>query len=147
MRKDYLVNIMKYIALFLFFGCTYFLIETIWKGHLTHYSMLIVSGVIGVLIGEINNFLPWEMSFWIQCLIGAIIATAFEGLSGLILNVWLGLGIWDYSNVPFAALYNQICLPFSVAWYALSGVCIVLDDYIRYFIFNEEKPHYNFRLK
>ena len=26
----------------------------------------------------------------------------------------------------------------------ISIVVVVLDDYLRYFIFNEEKPHYNF---
>ena len=135
----------KYLFLFIIFGGIYFLIETIFKGHLTHYSMFLLSGTIGILIGSLNEYFPWEMSFWLQCLIGAIVATVLEGISGLILNVWLGLGVWDYSNVPFAILYNQISLPFSIAWYVLSGLCIVLDDYIRYWFFREAKPHYNFR--
>lgn len=135
----------KYLLLFIIFGGIYFIIETIFKGHLTHYSMFLLSGIIGIIIGSLNEYFPYEMSFWLQCLIGAIVATVLEGISGLILNVWLGLGVWDYSNVPFAILYNQISLPFSIAWYVLSGLCIVLDDYIRYWFFRETKPHYNFR--
>ena len=53
----------------------------------------------------------------------------------------LGLHIWDYSTMPLN-IFGQICLPFSLAWMGLSGVAIILDDYIRYWFFNEEKPHY-----
>ena len=88
----------KAAILFLIFGFIYFIIETIWKGHLTHWSMFIVAGIAGILIGSINEYIPWEMPFWQQCVIGMIIATILEGCSGLILNVWLNLNIWDYSS-------------------------------------------------
>lgn len=136
------MKILKQLFLFLVFGFVYFIIETIWKGHLTHWSMFVVAGIIGVLIGGINEYIPWEMPFFLQCGIGTVIATIIEGISGLILNVYLGLNIWDYSNVPFNFFYQQCCLPFCVAWFILSGACIIVDDYIRYKIFNEEHPHY-----
>ena len=136
------MKILKQLFLFLVFGFVYFIIETIWKGHLTHWSMFVVAGIIGVLIGGINEYIPWEMPFFLQCGIGTVIATVIEGISGLILNVYLGLNIWDYSNVPFNFFYQQCCLPFCIAWFILSGVCIIVDDYIRYKIFNEEHPHY-----
>ena len=136
------MKILKQLFLFLVFGFVYFIIETIWKGHLTHWSMFVVAGIIGVLIGGINEYIPWEMPFFLQCGIGTVIATVIEGISGLILNVYLGLNIWDYSNIPFNFFYQQCCLPFCVAWFILSGACIIVDDYIRYKIFNEEHPHY-----
>lgn len=136
------MKILKQLFLFLVFGFVYFIIETIWKGHLTHWSMFVVAGIIGVLIGGINEYIPWEMPFFLQCGIGTVIATVIEGISGLILNVYLGLNIWDYSNVPFNFFYQQCCLPFCIAWFILSGACIIVDDYIRYKIFNEEHPHY-----
>ena len=136
------MKILKQLFLFLVFGFVYFIIETIWKGHLTHWSMFVVAGIIGVLIGGINEYIPWEMPFFLQCGIGTVIATVIEGISGLILNVYLDLNIWDYSNVPFSFFYQQCCLPFCVAWFILSGACIIVDDYIRYKIFNEEHPHY-----
>ena len=132
----------KAIILFLIFGLIYFIIETIWKGHLTHWSMFIVAGFAGVLIGGINEYIPWNMPFWQQCFIGMIIATIFEGCSGLILNVWLKLHIWDYSNSFLPFFYQQCCVPFCIAWLVLSGLCIIIDDYIRYKFFGEEKPHY-----
>lgn len=136
------MKILKQLFLFLVFGFIYFIIESIWKGYLTHWSMFIVAGIIGVLIGGINEYIPWEMPFFLQCSIGMVIATVIEGISGLILNVYLNLHIWDYSNVPFNFFYQQCCLPFCIAWFILSGVCIIVDDYIRYKLFDEEQPHY-----
>lgn len=136
------MKILKQLFLFLVFGFIYFIIESIWKGYLTHWSMFIVAGIIGVLIGGINEYIPWEMPFFLQCSIGMVIATVIEGISGLILNVYLNLHIWDYSNVPFNFFYQQCCLPFCIVWFILSGVCIVIDDYIRYKLFDEEQPYY-----
>ena len=137
----------KAAILFIVFGLLYFLIETIWKGHLTHWSMFILAGIVGILIGGINEYIPWEMSFWKQCSIGMIIATIFEGLTGLIVNVWLNLQVWDYSHTPLNFFYHQCSIPFCIAWYGLAALCIFLDDCIRWQFFNEEKPHYNFSLK
>ena len=39
-------------------------------------------------------------------------------------------------------LVGGLCLPFAVLWFFLSAVGIVLDDYLRYFLFGEENPHY-----
>jgi len=57
------MKIFKQLFLFFIFGFIYFIIETIWKGHLTHWSMFIVAGIIGTLIGNINEYIPWEMPF------------------------------------------------------------------------------------
>ena len=81
------------------------------------------------------------MPFELQCIIGAIVITLGEFIFGYILNIKLGLNIWDYSDMPMNIM-GQICLPFTLAWCALSGVCIVLDDYLRYWFYDEEKPVY-----
>lgn len=73
-------------------------------------------------------------------LLGALIVTAAEFCAGYVLNILLGLGIWDYSRLPLN-LMGQICLPFSLIWWAVSIFGIVLDDWIRYWIFKEELPH------
>lgn len=130
----------KRIFLFIFMGTLYCLIELIWRGY-THISMFFVAGCCGLLIGEINEYLPWNMGIIWQMLIGACIVTIAEFISGVILNIWLNLNVWDYSNMPYN-LYGQICLPFALLWIILSGIGIVLDDYLRYWFFNEEKPHY-----
>ena len=64
-----------------------------------------------------------------------------ELIFGIIFNINLGMNVWDYSDLPFN-LFGQICLPFMIAWFLLSAVAIVADDYIRYWLFAEDKPKY-----
>ncbi len=70
--------------------------------------------------------------------------TAMELVVGVPLNLMLGLHIWDYSSLPFNLL-GQICLPFTVLWFFLALLCIFVDDWLRYVLFNEERPHYHWR--
>ena len=135
----------KFLILFLIGGIAYFGIECLWRGW-SHWTMFILGGLCFVIIGGLNEFYGWEMPFWKQCLIGAAVITALEFAVGMIVNKWLGWTIWDYSHMPLN-ICGQICLPFSLIWVALSGVAVVVDDYLRYWLFGEEKPHYNFKLR
>lgn len=135
-----LKQILKLCILALIGGITYILIELAWRGY-SHISMFILGALCFVLLGGINEFLPWELGFVWQMLIGAGIVTILELIVGIVVNIWFGLEVWDYSNLPFNFM-GQICLPFSFAWTLLSGVAIVVDDYLRYWLFGEEKPHY-----
>ena len=81
------------------------------------------------------------MSFISQMVLSALIITALEFITGLIVNIWLKMDIWDYSQLPYNFM-GQICLLYSIFWFLVSSVAIVLDDFLRYKIFNEEKPHY-----
>jgi uncharacterized membrane protein len=130
----------KGLILFSIGGFLYMLIEIIYRGY-THWTMGILGGLMFVLVGCINEYLPWDMSIILQSIIGSIMITTAEFIAGCILNIWLGLHIWDYSNLP-GNILGQICPQFSIAWLGISVVCIVLDDYLRYFLFGEEKPHY-----
>lgn len=138
--KEKLKAILKHAVLALCGGCVYFLIEMAWRGH-SHWTMAVLGGVCFVLIGEINEFIPWNMPLVLQGAIGSGIVTLLELVSGIVLNLWLGLGIWDYSNMPFNFL-GQICLPFSLLWVALSVVAVILDDWLRYWLFGEDRPTY-----
>lgn len=133
-------HVLKEIILAIIGGLIYILIELIWRGH-THISMFILGGICFVAIGLINELFSWELGLVWQSVIGAVIVTVLEFITGLVVNIWLGLGVWDYSNMPFNLL-GQICLPFAFAWVALSAIAIVLDDYLRYWMFGEEKPRY-----
>lgn len=135
-----LKQILKLCVLALIGGITYMLIELAWRGY-SHISMFILGSICFLLLGGINEFLPWELGFVWQMLIGTGIVTILELIFGIVVNVWLELEVWDYSNLPFNFM-GQICLPFSFAWTLLSGVAIVVDDYLRYLLFGEEKPHY-----
>lgn len=130
----------KYLILGIIGGSAYIMIELLYRKY-SHWSMFCVAFFAFILIGLINEFISWDMKLWKQMLIGSGIVTVFEFISGYILNIKLGWHIWDYSNVPFNIM-GQICLPFSIAWFFISLIAIVADDYFRYWIFNEEKPHY-----
>lgn len=131
---------LKAAALTLCGGCLYVCVELLWRGH-SHWTMAVVGGICFVLIGSINELFPWDMALLSQGVIGAAIVTAVEFLSGCILNIWLCLNIWDYSNQPYNLL-GQICLLFSILWIPLAMVGVVLDDWLRYWLFGEEKPKY-----
>lgn len=136
-------SIFKHIILFLIGGIIYCGIELLWRQY-THISMLVVGGLCFVIIGCYNEFISWDMPIWEQMLFGSATITIIEFISGLIINVWLGLNVWDYSSLPFNVL-GQICLPFCVAWFFISLLSIVIDDYLRYWLFGEEKPHYKLK--
>ena len=131
---------LKFAALALCGGGTYFAIEMIWRGH-SHWTMAVLGGICFVLIGGINEFFPWEMPLALQGVIGAAVVTVLEFFSGVILNLWLGLGIWDYSGQPLNLL-GQICALYSILWIPIAAAAVILDDWLRYFMFGEERPTY-----
>lgn len=122
-------------------GSIYSVIEILGRGY-THWSMWIVGAICFILLGLINEILPCCISLTTQMLIGMIIITVIELLSGCVLNLWFGLNVWDYSNEQYNLL-GQISLKHSCYWFLLSGVGIILDDYLRYICFGEEKPKYH----
>ena len=133
-------NILKNIVLFIVFGAIYFGLECIYKGHITHWSMFVLAGLIGVMIGGINEIIDWDVPFLCQCFAGMIIATVGELITGVIVNIILGLNVWHYNVLAF--FNGQCSLIFCGIWFILAGICIVLDDIIRWKWFGEEKPRY-----
>ena len=133
----------KEIILWLIGGLLYMGIELMWRGY-SHWTMFVLGGICFVCLGRINEVIPWNMPLWQQALIGTAIITGLEFITGCIVNLWLGWNVWDYSNVPFNVL-GQICLPYILLWIPISLAGIVSDDYLRHWLFKEEKPHYCWR--
>ena len=102
---------------------------------------MLLGGICGLIIGFLNENYSWQMPLWKQIGIGEIVVLTLEFITGYIVNILLHWNIWDYSSLPFNIL-GQICLPFAILWIPLILVVIVLDDYLRYWWFGEEKPHY-----
>ena len=125
MNKNF---VLKEFIIFIIFGLMYVTIELLYRGH-THYSMFIVGGICGVLIGLINDNTP-DMPLLPQCVLGTVIITVIELLTGLFLNVYLGLNVWDYSNQPFNFM-GQICPQFCIIWCILSILVIRIDDWLK----------------
>lgn len=123
------IKYFKNLLIFIIFGVMYVEIELIYRGY-SHYSMFILGGLCGLLIGLINECTP-KMNIILQMLLGTMIITILEFITGCIVNLWLGLNVWDYSNLKFNIL-GQVSLVFSFVWFILSYFVIKLDDYIRY---------------
>lgn len=138
--KKLFMLIPKLVLLFVFGGLMYMGVEILFRGY-THFSMFLVGGLCFVLVGGINEKLPWNMAFVSQMMIASVLVTLVEFVAGVILNLMLGLGVWDYSSLPYN-LFGQISLIFSVGWFFLSAIGILLDDWLRYLIYGEERPHY-----
>ena len=138
------MNKLKIIAKYLFLGVIgsiiYMSLEILWRDY-THWTMGVLGGICFICLGLINEILSWKTPLVLQMLIGGTIITILEFITGCIVNLWLGWNIWNYSNLPLNLL-GQICLPFSILWYFISAIGIVIDDYIRYIYFNEEYPRY-----
>ena len=122
------MKFLKNLLIFSIFGLTYGLIEILWRGY-THPSMVIVGGICGLLIGLLNEKNK-KMNLLLQMVEGMVIVTVLEFVSGIILNLCLGLNVWDYSNMRFNLL-GQICPQFCIAWFFLSYFVIRIDDFLR----------------
>ena len=133
-------QIEKYMILFAIGGMAYFLLEVLVRGY-SHYSMFLCGGACFLCCGLLNENMKIKMSFISQMVLSALNITALEFITGLIVNILLKMDIWDYSQLPYNFM-GQICLLYSIFWFLVSSVAIVLDDFLRYKIFNEEKPHY-----
>ena len=72
---------------------------------------------------------------------GACVVTGLELLTGLIVNCWLGLDVWDYSTLP-ANFLGQICLYYFVLWIPLSAAAVFLEDGLRRLLFRRPMPIY-----
>lgn len=133
-------RLVKYPILFLIGGAMYYLLETVFRGY-SYFSMMICGGVCFLICGVINEKNRC-MPLIFQQLIATCGITLIEFWFGAVLNVWLGLNEWDYSNMP-GNILGQICPQFTILWFFLSAVGIFLDDLIRWAFFGEERPHYH----
>ena len=135
MKKLWKAAVLLYIG-----GMIYVLVELLWRGR-SHPSMFLAGGLCFVLIGGINGGAGRSLPIFVQALLGAGIVTAVELAAGLILNVGLGLRVWDYSSLPLNFM-GQICFYFYLLWIPLAGLAVVADDWLRHVLFGEKMPAY-----
>lgn len=134
------------ILLWFWAGGVYFFAEVIWKTaqgrpETISWTMFALAIILAIPMERFGAELPWEMPLIAQAGISALAVIATEFVAGLILNVALGLGIWDYSNMP-GNIMGQICPQFALLWFVVSIIGIVLMDWMRYAVEGGEKPHY-----
>lgn len=133
-------SFLKYLVFFMIGGFTYGGIEILFRGY-SHISMFVAGGICFVLMGQLYKVAEGRLSLLSQMLISAGLITLVEFITGLVVNVWMKLEVWDYSELSFNVM-GQICPLFTVIWFILSPLGIILNGYLRYFILGEEKPEY-----
>lgn len=133
-------KVLKVLTIWFLMGMVYFVIEGIWripKGGDANVVMLPIGGLCGLLIGSINQIPKfYNMSVFKQSLIGTGIVLVIEYTAGYILNIKMGLDIWDYSDM-FFNINGQICLEFGLIWLLIMPAAIWLEDFIRFKFWNE----------
>ena len=141
-----LKTILKYAVMLTAGGSVYVGVELLWRGY-SHWSMMLAGGVSLIAIGVMNdNAFGWEMSLTSQMFLSGAAVTAIELIFGVILNIWLDMGVWDYSGMPHNFL-GQICMSYFGFWQILSVAAIVMYDYLDYALSGcaaEKKPRYKF---
>ena len=105
----------RYCVLFLVGGAGYVAIEYLYRGK-SHASMFLAGGLCVVLIRIICGRIRSRL---LRLVAGGAIISLVELIFGIVFNLWLGMGVWDYSDMPLNIL-GQVCPYFSIAWAFLS---------------------------
>lgn len=134
-------NFLEYLFLCLLGGSLYYSLELGFRGF-SHWSMFLLGGICMAFFAWQGRREHWSRPLWIQVIRCTLFVTACEFLTGLIVNKWLNLAVWDYSDQPYQLL-GQICLPFAVLFSGLCAVGILVDGYLLHWIFKEEKPQFH----
>ena len=111
--------------------------------------MAILGGFLGLFIGIINNAFSFETDLILQGIIGSLSITLSEAVFGYQWNIIENLKIWDYSSLMFSGVGGQVSLIFSLfVWIPLSIFCVLLDDFINYYIMKIDPcPYYKINNK
>ncbi len=119
---------MEQAVIFIFGAINYMAIEILWRGH-THWTMAVAGGLCAMLI-YVFNYQFNDMNLIYKCFTGAVIITAVELVTGLIVNMTLKWNVWDYSERAFNFL-GQICPLYFVLWFLLCIPVVKLFDYFQ----------------
>lgn len=129
-------RVLKYIIAFGLGAVIYGDIEIVARGY-THWTMTLAGGTVMVVFMLVNR--TENLNIFVRCLLGAAVITSIEFGVGMLVNVELGWGVWDYSDKPLNVM-GQICPLFSLGWYALSLPAFMLCSAIEKLL---SLPKYN----
>ena len=112
-----------YLLCFASGSILYPVIEILFRGY-THLSMGILGGICLCAIYFVHDCIKNERLIR-KAILSAVLITQLEFICGVIVNIALGLSVWDYSERPFN-LAGQICPLFSFFWFVLSLIVVFL---------------------
>lgn len=136
------------MLLWVFGGTLYFLLEVTYKTVTMHperisWTMLVLATFLTIPVERCGAECPWGWPLALQAALCTVAVTGAELAAGVVLNLWLGLDVWDYSGLP-GNLLGQICPQFTAAWFVLCIVFIVIFDWLRYAVAGGDRPTYTF---
>lgn len=135
-------NIFKNILLFIIGFCLYITIEVLFRSY-SYPLMGVVGGISLIIVDKINDRISWDMPLILQCIIGGLIITILELLSGEFALHILNVRMWDYSGMWLSSFDNLLCPLFSFFWCLLACVGIILADCFNYYVMHDEqRPYY-----
>ncbi len=109
----------------------------------TSLWMFFIGGTLGVALGLINEIglFKKNANIFFQSLIGTAMVLFLEYMAGVVLNKWLNLSLWDYSDLPMN-IDGQISLLFAVYWFFLCPLVFWMDDLLRYVLYKKGKIYH-----
>ncbi len=130
----------EYLFLWAVGGSIYYGFELLFRGF-SHWSMFVLGGICFVFFAVQGRMVLWQDPLWLQLARCMVFVTSMEFITGIIVNKWLLLNVWDYSRLPLQ-LFGQICVPFIIIFSGLAAVGIILSGYLMHWLYQEPKPHY-----
>lgn len=98
-------------------------LEVLFRGY-THWTMMLTGGACLLTLHLLNRQLN-QAPLLLKATGGALVMTVYEFAVGLIVNLWYGWHVWDYSLLP-GNILGQICPLFTLLWFFLSlGLAII----------------------
>ena len=112
-------------------GSLYYLLEILLRGF-SHWTMAVCGGICLASIYYLDRALR-ESPLLLRAALGAAVITVVELAAGCLLNLHLGLAIWDYS-LHRHHLWGQISIYASARWFLLCipvcAGCGLLEKYV-----------------
>lgn len=141
----------KTTTLFFLMGTAYMATEVVYNALVPFKLSLIgsssiwmgaVGGALGVLLGGLSpggKLMPANSFYAARVIAGGLAINTVELLSGLVLNLMLGLDIWDYSD-SFLNIAGQVCAYHAVMWFLFTPFVFWLDDVMRFYLYDGARP-------
>lgn len=127
-RPSFSSTLRSYLVMYACGSILYPILELLWRGY-THFTMVILGGVCGIMIHHINRRLYRE-PLLTRALFCCFTITITEFLVGCLVNLTLRWNVWDYSSHPFH-IWGQVCLLYAGAWFLISIPALFISDLIR----------------
>ena len=93
-------KISEYLFLWGIGGWIYYTLEILFRGF-SHWSMFVLGGICMMFFSYQGQQVHWQDDFLLQVFRCSIFVTAAEFITGIIVNKWFALHVWDYSCMPF----------------------------------------------